>query len=243
MRIPGERQAGYALLSVVVVVALLAIALAAAAPSALVEGQREREEELIFRGEQYRRAIGLYYRKFGRLPFNVEDLLHTSELSFLRRPWPDPVSPSGEWRLIYVGPSGELVGSEADVTIDLQSIAGGRGNTAQSEQRGRGSNPQAPTPPQRPSGGLSPAAGTAPLIGVGSSATGQSFHVYNEHDSYGMWEFIFDPVQDAVRRGQQGQGAGQQGQGQGQGQGRGTDRPPPGTSGSPRTGPPNRPPG
>ena len=29
---------------------------------------------MVWRGEQYERAIGLYYRKFGKYPTKVEDL-------------------------------------------------------------------------------------------------------------------------------------------------------------------------
>ena len=66
--------------------------------------RREREEELIFRGKQYARAIELFQRKYaGTYPPNVEALLHGR---FLRRRYRDPVT-DGEFQLLYAGiPSG-----------------------------------------------------------------------------------------------------------------------------------------
>lgn len=78
MRKPREQQSGYALLVILLMVTLVLISLAAAVPSVLHQGQREKEEELIFRGQQYQKAIARYYRKFGRFPMKMEDLLETN---------------------------------------------------------------------------------------------------------------------------------------------------------------------
>ena len=48
--------------------------MAAVSPKLLTQGRREREEETVWRGEQYKRAIGLYFRKFGCYPTKVDDL-------------------------------------------------------------------------------------------------------------------------------------------------------------------------
>lgn len=101
------------MLSVVLLAALLMIAVVAAAPNLLTQGRREKEEEMIWRGRQYARAVRLYYRKFGRFPQSVEDLTTAkSQLRFLRKAYADPMNAAdGSWRLIYVGPSGQLIGS------------------------------------------------------------------------------------------------------------------------------------
>jgi hypothetical protein len=110
---PRRKQAGYALLFVVFMVATIIIAATAAAPSVLTEGRREKEAEMVWRGEQYERAIGLYYKKFGKYPTKVEDLTRqTNGVRFLRQAYTDPMNKDdGSWRFIYVGTNGQLIGS------------------------------------------------------------------------------------------------------------------------------------
>jgi len=91
---PGER--GYVLLVLMIAVALLMISLTAALPNIFTEGQREREEELIFRGNEYARAIGLYHARFNRYPMKIEDLVNaTNGIRFLRRAYPDAMTKGG----------------------------------------------------------------------------------------------------------------------------------------------------
>ncbi len=106
-------QAGYSLLMVVFMVATVLIFAAVAAPNLLTQGRRERETEMVWRGEQYERAIGLYYQKFGKYPTKVDDLVkQTNGVRFLRQAYTDPMNKEdGSWRFIYVGPNGELIGS------------------------------------------------------------------------------------------------------------------------------------
>src|SRR5260370_9773067 len=77
------------------------------------QGRRERETELAWRGEQYERSIGLYFRKFGKYPTKVEDLVkQTNGVRFLRQAYTEPMNKDdGSWRFIYVGPGGQLIGS------------------------------------------------------------------------------------------------------------------------------------
>ena len=117
-----RRQAGYTLLMVVFMVAAMIIAAAAVTPNLLTEGRREKEAEMVWRGEQYSRAIGLYYRKFGKYPTKVEDLTkQTNGVRFLRQAYTDPMNKDdGSWRFIYVGPNGQLIGSLRQTSL-LQS--------------------------------------------------------------------------------------------------------------------------
>lgn len=204
-----DRQAGYAVIVVVLLLALVAIALTAAAPHVLTQGRREREEELIFRGEQYRRAIGLFNRKFGRLPLSLDELLYTSQLSFLRRAWPDPMSAKGEWRVIRVGPSGEMIGSVTGrAGPNPQALAGsGQGTSSTTQEQAQ------PPPPSASASRSGP--NPYPIIGVASTSTARSIRVYNDYQHYNEWEFIFDPVQDALRNASAGT-ASQQGTSSGQ---------------------------
>src|SRR5713101_7843603 len=116
-------EAGYALLMVVFMVATMLITAMAVTPNLLTEGRREKEEELVWRGNQYVRAIGLYYRKFGKYPTKVEDLTRqTNGVRFLRQAYTDPMNKGdGSWRFIYVGPNGQLIGSLRRTSL-LQSM-------------------------------------------------------------------------------------------------------------------------
>src|SRR2546428_148042 len=55
---------GYALLVLMMMATILLVSLTVALPSVYLEGQREREEELIFRGNEYARAIAIFHRQF-----------------------------------------------------------------------------------------------------------------------------------------------------------------------------------
>jgi len=118
-----RNQAGYTLLLVVFLVASMIIVAGAAAPNLLTQGRREKEEEMIWRGQQYARAIGMYYRKFGKYPTKVEDLTNqTNGIRFLRQAYTDPMNKDdGSWRFIYVGPNGQLIGSVRQVSL-LQTV-------------------------------------------------------------------------------------------------------------------------
>ncbi len=99
---------------VVFFTALLLIATMVAAPRILLEGKREKEKEMIWRGHQYVRGVKLYYRKMGRFPTSIDDLTKpkTGSLRFMRQAYKDPMNgEDGSWRLIYVGPAGQLIGS------------------------------------------------------------------------------------------------------------------------------------
>lgn len=174
-------ESGFALLIVLLLTALVLITLSVAVPRLLNQGQREREEELIFRGEQYRRAIGRFYRQFGRYPNSLAELLHTNDRSFLRRPFPDPMTPDGEWRLIRVGPNGELIGSLSVRLLGGQSPGRSTGEG--------GTNPAAPS--EGPNAAL-------PLAGVASRSPARAIRVFQGYEQYDHWEFIYDPTQQAA---------------------------------------------
>lgn len=185
------RQSGYALLVVLLMASLVLISLATAVPRILTQGQREREEELIFRGQQYQRAIGLYYKKFARFPLKLDDLLETNNRAYLRRLFRDPMTKDGEWRLIRVGPGGELIGSRQEPS-PLQLNQGQTSGTR--EQRPDTTNSGTEERPG-PSGDVS----TYPIAGVASRSTKRSIKVYQGFTQYATWEFIYDPVREALQ--------------------------------------------
>lgn len=106
-------EKGFALIFVLFLVALLIVGGSVVFVNRLTEGKRQKEAETIWRGQQYARAIGLYYRKFGRFPTNVDDLVKEQNgVRFLREAYKNPMNKEdGSWRFIYVTPTGQLIGS------------------------------------------------------------------------------------------------------------------------------------
>lgn len=123
MRKPGTK--GYALLFVLFLTALVIIGASTAVLDSLTEGRRAREADMIWRGKQYQRAIGLYYKKFGRFPTKLDDLVkvQNGELRFLREAYANPMNrKDGTWRFIYVTPAGQLIGSVQYLSLQQMAL-------------------------------------------------------------------------------------------------------------------------
>src|SRR5579863_6859602 len=129
-----RNQGGYALLLVVFLTALLVVSTTSIGLKILTEGKREKEQEMIWRGKQYTRGIKMYYRKLGRFPNSLDDLTKPKigNIRFMRQAYKDPMNKEdGSWRLIYVGPAGNLIGSLNQSLSNVQMpSAGGVGQPA-----------------------------------------------------------------------------------------------------------------
>ena len=64
MELAGQGNRGYAMAALLVGMSVMAVLMSALLPVWSHMATREKEEELIFRGRQYARAIGLFQRKF-----------------------------------------------------------------------------------------------------------------------------------------------------------------------------------
>lgn len=159
-------EAGYLLLTVLVLVALLALSLAVAAPKMAQDIQRDKETEAMHRGMQYARAIRLYYKKFGSYPANLKQLENTNNIRFLRRKYTDPITGKDDWTLIHVGeskvPPMGLFGKP--LQENTTSVTTGPNGT------GTGASPGTGTPPGTSNG--APATGAANTTGGGAASGG-----------------------------------------------------------------------
>jgi type II secretory pathway pseudopilin PulG len=102
-RSPNPSEEGFTLLAVIFLVALLTIALAIALPRVTKEIQRDREIETMHRGKQYARAVKLYYKKFGAYPPNIDALVKTNNIRFLRKRYTDPMTSVDDWKPVLFG--------------------------------------------------------------------------------------------------------------------------------------------
>ena len=145
-----NKQGGYALLLVVFLLALLVVGTMSISLRVLTQGQREKEQEMIWRGKQYTRGIKLYYRKLGRFPNSMDDLVKpkVGNLRFMRQAYKDPMNKEdGSWRLIYVGPAGNLIGSLKPPQGGIQMpVAGGQAGGATGSTFGSFGSQPAPAP-------------------------------------------------------------------------------------------------
>lgn len=96
-----DSQNGYALLMIFLMAAIIALMLYQQLPRVAFESERDKEQLLIDRGEQYTRAIQLYYLANNRqYPTSIDDL-EKREKRFLRRRYVDPFTGKDEWRIIH----------------------------------------------------------------------------------------------------------------------------------------------
>jgi type II secretory pathway pseudopilin PulG len=99
---------GFTLLGVLIAVAVINIALGVATVRWSMVMKRQREIELIWRGEQYARALDCYRQQEQTLPTELEELV---DARCLRRLYTDPVSKDGPWEVIRAG---DLTQEEAE---------------------------------------------------------------------------------------------------------------------------------
>jgi type II secretory pathway pseudopilin PulG len=102
-RNPKPSEEGYVLVAVMFMLAILIIALTVAAPKIAKSIQRDRELETMRRGKQYARAVKLYYKQFNTFPPNLDALVKTNEIRYLRKKYIDPTTGKDEWKPIPYG--------------------------------------------------------------------------------------------------------------------------------------------
>lgn len=114
----GRRlQTGFSYLWVLLLVALMGVGLSSVAQVESVVIQRDKEQELLAIGRQFRTALERYYKLpisagIQRYPGSLDDLLLDSRVPgvkrHLRKIFVDPMTAKAEWGLIKIG--GRIVG-------------------------------------------------------------------------------------------------------------------------------------
>jgi hypothetical protein len=170
----SRKERGYVLVLMVFMTALLVTTTLVVGLSVKTESKRQKEEEMIWRGKQYVRGIKLYVRKHqGQFPTSIDDLTKPGpgNVYVMRQAYKDPMNKEdGSWRLLYVGPSGQLIGSlkAQPGNVQLPGLGGPAvGPTAAQAGLSTGVQPGSPgSAPNAPA----PAAGTGTSTAPGTSS-------------------------------------------------------------------------
>lgn len=191
------------MIAMMALMTIMGILLLAAAPVVQRQQQRNLEEEAISRGEEVADAIRFYVRINNKLPNSMDDLLEgvtipgrTKKLQILRASAAvDPLSTSGEWRLInvtaqemadFVSNATEYNNNVAPLTTDsmfqrfiIQVMA---------KVRKMDEDDKEPAPGGEDTGGDS----TGPFIGVASRSQRNSVITYYGIERHDKW--VFTPL-------------------------------------------------
>jgi hypothetical protein len=152
---------GYVMVVLLIAMAVSSVWMGAMLPAWRQQAVRQKEAELIFRGEQYARAIALYWRKNNQtLPPSIDVLVSQR---YLRKKYLDPITGK---EFLAVGGFGA-------------SAPGGRGGLF--DFGGPGQNAQASQPQVGPAG----------ISGVRSTSTATSIMVYRGQTSHAQFPFDY----------------------------------------------------
>jgi type II secretory pathway pseudopilin PulG len=174
-----SQESGYAYLMALFMVLIVIVGSTVVLENAAIQGRRAREDEMMWRGKQYVRAIKLYYRKTGHYPQDLDTLQKgVGNVHFLRGAYPDPMNKNedGKWRFIYTNASGAIIGSVRYATMQQMAILDLNGGIIPGVQGGDSNSQDSnvtpvPQPDEgncpTPVGGSNPSA-PQPVSGIGS---------------------------------------------------------------------------
>lgn len=168
--------------ALLVAIAILTIMMSVAMPVWRHDAQREKEAELVWRGNQYVRAIRLFQAKTRTFPTSVDMLVQGR---FLRQKYLDPIT---NQEFVYIGagsaaaqPGGGVTSSFTLSTANARGGAPAGGIIAQ-PPNGQSASFAAPATASSVPGGL---------IGVQSKSTDESIMVYGGRTHYNEWVFLY----------------------------------------------------
>jgi len=205
----------------VMAIAVMSIAMGVAVQTVEFQMRREREAELIFRGEQFIEAIRLYKIKYGRYPMQLKEI-YEAKPRVIRKRWKDPITDSDNWGIVFLGQEGrpglqgrQLAGPGATSDSGFgdrdqlpngptSSYDGNRGG-GEGQGTGLGADQQGKGPLGQ--GGVK----IGPIVGVHSTSCEEAIKIYEGRTTYCEWRFIYreQPQQGAAGGQRPGQRPGQ----------------------------------
>ena len=162
--------------ALLVAMAVMAIVMSVLLPVWHTLSVREKEEELMFRGQQYDRAIQLFRKKNAAPgPPNVDALIQGR---FLRKKFKDPITNDD---FVPIGPGTALPGQNP-------AIPGGAGR---GQPSGSSSIQPGPTSSTQMSSTFSGGTVAGGMMGVVSKSKEESIRLYQGRNHYNEWTFLF----------------------------------------------------
>lgn len=182
---------GYILAVLLIGMAISAVWLSASLPAWRQQAQREKELELRFRGEQYARAIALFYVKNNTFPTDIDTLVSQH---YLRKKWKDPIT-NDDFATVLAGQAAPAPGATTQNT------------------NGRSSGPGVSAPQQQQTSGRTGAPGGSTnasgqftgggIQGVVSKSKATSIILYGQTQAaeYDLWYFDCNSAMRKIRNG------------------------------------------
>lgn len=208
----GRPERGFTLVGVVIGIAIITILLAAVGPSISLIIERDREQELLFRGKQYARSILIFQRRYGRLPNELKELYALKPRS-IRQLWKDPMCDCDDWETIIAGtPDASPMGS-APIPggSGLQTPGAGTPRVTRTPSGGFGFGGDEPTPtfmggqgsgvrtPTPTSIFGQPGKKTGPIVGVRTKVHRKGVKPWRGRDYTDEWRFIAGDADNDTR--------------------------------------------
>lgn len=213
---------GFVYLWALFAVALAGIVMAGAGQVWQIKAQREKEAQLLYVGEEFRKAIMSYYNTGTRqLPESLEDLLQDKRLPnikrHLRKIYLDPVTNTAEWGLIEESSPGSNVTPNTNTTSSNNPASNATPAASNNPMLTTQSTPgsSGPVPGNNPTSGNSPAPGSAlpnsnpassnidkRIVGVYSLSEKkpikkdkfpERYAKFSEAATYRDWKFVYKP--------------------------------------------------
>jgi type II secretory pathway pseudopilin PulG len=152
---------------------IMTVLIAALLPLASAEAQRDKEEELIFRGTQYAEGIRLFRRRYGRYPNSLREMFDLRPRT-LRK-----LSNSDDWGIVSVTAGAPLPGQQ------------GAGPARPPGSPGSPLPTPTPAPTPSPDFGAPPSGAnpTGPVAGVYSKSKKKGYRIFQGRETYNDWRF------------------------------------------------------
>ena len=204
-----RNEQGYAMAALLVMLAVMAVLMSVAMPVWRQQARREKEAELIFRGEQYARAIALYNFKMGPQGQRAGGSMYPPSIDvlvdgrYLRKKYKDPMTKDGEFVVIpATAPTMPGVQGGPPQTGQQPPQTGPQRGPQTGPQRGQPQSGFQPSPFQSPQL-AGPQRGSTPggqqlaiggIRGVRSKSEENSLRSYRGQTRYDQWLFVSDNI-------------------------------------------------
>jgi type II secretory pathway pseudopilin PulG len=203
-------ERGFTLAGALTILAILAIFWALTLPLWARIKQRDKEEELIFRGNEYIEAIGRYHQKYGTYPPDLETL---QKMKFIRKLYVDPMTKSGKWKvlhpdsLVQTGAAGHInmpgglddKDKDKDKKFGKKNKLGAKSDDDEdddddedmSDNDSNSNDPFGLKDEDKDKAEEKEVESVGPVVGVVSRSKKESIKIYNGQDKYNKWKFVY----------------------------------------------------